>query len=233
MARVLVLTGGPDHAHDFLRTGASLAGLIGTVGHHVEVLDDPDAAAGRLDEGDVDALVVNALRWRMEGEAYEPWREAWAYQTPDSTRRSISGFVTAGGGLFGNHTASICFDDWSGWRDVLGGSWRWGRSSHPAYGPVSATLHGSHPVIDGLPGELHVIDEVYGDLDLAPGIEVLATARRTPDDLPQPVLWAHQHGQGRVVYDGFGHDAASLEHPDHARLIRRAVAWVAHDGRSD
>lgn len=231
MARVLVLTGGPDHAHDFSTTGAALAGVIAADRHDVEVLDDPDAAARRLDDGGVDALVVNALRWRMQGDRYDTWRERWAYETPAATRRAIGDFVAGGGGLVGNHTASICFDDWPEWRDVLGGAWNWDRSSHPPVGPVSATIDRPHPVVEGLPSVVHLIDEVYGDLDLAPGVDVLARARRTPEDDPQPVLWVHRHGEGQVVYDGFGHDARSLEHPDHARLLRQAVAWVARTGR--
>ena len=80
--------------------------------------------------------------------------------------------------------------------------------------------------MDGLPESFEVRDEVYGDLDLAPDVQPLAHARRTPDDELQPVVWVHGYGQGRVVYDGFGHDAASLHHPDHARLLQQAVAWV-------
>ena len=87
-----------------------------------------------------------------------------------------------------------------------------------------------HPVVAGLPEEIEIRDEVYGDLDLDPGVEALAHARRTPDDEPQPVVWVHAYGDGRVVYDGFGHDVASLRHADHVRLLRQAVSWVTTGG---
>lgn len=232
MSRIVVLTGGPDHAHDFDALGASLTWIIEGGGHEIlGVFDDPDAAADRLGRGDVDVLAVNALRWRMLGDAYDAWRDDWAYATPESTRTAIAGFVAAGGGLFGNHTASICFDDWPGWGDVLGGSWVWNHSSHPPAGPVTIEIAPRadlpHPVTAGLPGRFSLDDEIYGDLDLRPGIQPLAWARRTPDDRRQPLVWAHRYGDGRVVYDGLGHDARSMNDAVHVRLIRNAVEWVA------
>lgn len=230
MATVLVLSGGPDHAHDFAATGDALVTLLRDAGHQVDRCDDPDEAAERLTRSDRPrALVVNALRWRMLGDRYDPWRERWGYTTPPATRAAIDGFVRAGGGLVGNHTASICFDDWDGWGEVLGGAWDWERSSHPPLGPVRATRTAAgagHPVTAAMPDALELVDEVYGDQRLVPGVEVLATARRSAEDAEQPVVWAHHHGEGRVVYDGFGHDVTSLTDPYHAELLRRAVTWV-------
>jgi type 1 glutamine amidotransferase len=56
-------------------------------------------------------------------------------------------------------------------------------------------------------------------------------ARRSDDDRDQPVVWAHRYGAGRVVYDGFGHDATSINDADHAALLRRAVDWVTEGVR--
>jgi hypothetical protein len=228
MARVVVLTGGPDHAHDFTATGPALADLVAADGHDVTLVGHPDAAAAVLDHADV--LVVNALRWRMIGDKYDPWRDQWRYDTPAATRDAISGFVARGGGLVGSHTASICFDDWPEWGDVLGGAWSWDRSAHPTPAPVDVHVVADHPVVADVPTHVELVDEVYGDLDLRPGIAVLATARRDPDDHDQPVVWTHRYGSGRVVYDGFGHDVASLAHEHHRRLLQQAVRWVAGEG---
>ncbi len=224
-----MLTGGPDHAHDFAASAGAVAGVLGEDGHHVTVVDHPDLVASALGAG-VDVLVVNALRWRMAHERYDHLRDQWAYTTSEPTKQAISSFVAGGGGLVGCHTASICFDDWPEWQQILGGSWNWTTSSHPPVGPVSADVASDaatqHPVLRDV-GALHLHDEVYGALDLEPGIEVLMTARRHVDDEAQPVVWAWSYGAGRVVYDGFGHDAASVRDPDHARLLRNAVRWVA------
>ena len=92
---------------------------------------------------------------------------------------------------------------------------------------------GDHPVVDGvaaaIAGHADMRDEVYGDLVLADGVEVLATARRTPDDGDQPVVWAHQYGAGRVVYLGFGHDAESIAHPAIRHLIVQGLAWILEE----
>ncbi len=235
MAAVLVLTGGPDHAHDFDATGEALADILRDAGNQVDVVDDPDRAAHRLSDPDggsgYDALVVNALRWRMLGDKYDPWREQWGYTTSELTRQAITEFVARGGGLVGNHTASICFDDWPQWGDVLGGAWNWDRSSHPPPGEVRITVERTHPVVDGLAPGFELVDEIYGDLDMRPRVTTLATAPRSPDDDPQPVVWVHDYGRGRVVYDAFGHDVASLTDAHHARLLRQAVEWVCERER--
>jgi uncharacterized protein len=114
--------------------------------------------------------------------------------------QTITAFVADGGGLVGNHTASICFDDWPAWGEVLGGAWAWGRSSHPPQAPVTVeVVDTDHPVTSGLPPRWDLVDEVYGDLDLQPDLDVLAVARRHPTTSPSrwcgpgpsaPVAWS-------------------------------------------
>lgn len=226
MSSVLVFTGGPDHAHDFDATGAALAELFLAEGHAVELVAHPEQVPAAIDELRPDVVVVNALWWRMLGDKYDPWRPTYGYAITPSVRRCLGDFVAEGGGLVGSHTASICFDDWPQWRQVLGGAWNWERSWHPPPAPVAITVERTHPVVDGLPATFHLVDEVFGDLDVLDGIEVLACAHRSPDDAAQPVVWVHRHGRGRVVYDAFGHDAASITDPVHARLLRQAVEWA-------
>lgn len=230
MSLVVVLTGGSPHAHDFGAIGAALGSLLHAHGYDVERVDNPDDAAGRLDRGDVDALVIDGLWWQMLDDVYEPWR-SHAYVTPPPTRASIEGFVARGGGLVALHTTPICFDDWAEWGDIVGGAWQWGVSSHPPLGPVTASIVGDHRVVAGLPRSVDLVDEVYGDLAVSPGVETLAVARRTPDDQDQPVVWAHRYGAGRVVFDGFGHDVDSIANPVHTRLIEQSVDWVVGAGR--
>ena len=226
MTRVLLLTGGSPHAHDFTTICASLDTVLSAAGHDVVRVGHPDQAADLLRDSQYDVLVVHGLWWRMLDEVYEPWRE-FAYSTPAPTREAIDTFVRSGGGLLALHTAPICFDDWPGWGDIVGGSWRWGTSSHPPVGPVSARIASDHPVVAGLSSTIELVDEVYGDLDVRDGIEILAVAQRTDGDVDQPVVWTYRCGDGLVVFDGFGHDDTSIADADHARLIRQAIDWVA------
>lgn len=229
MTRVHVITGGPTYAHDFTGsegTGTALATMIAEAGHDVLCTDDVEA--GLLASGDADVVVINALRWRMLADRYRPWRDEWAYSPSAEARRAMFEFVRTGGGLIASHTAVICFDDWHEWGDLLGGSWVWEVSSHPAPQPVAARLSASHhPVLQGV-SALELVDEVYGDLRIGDDVTVLATAQRYEGDDDQPVVWTHSLGAGRVVVDGFGHDAASLQSPEHRRLLLNAVAWCAH-----
>jgi hypothetical protein len=230
----LLVSGGPDYAHDFHASAAALAGVLAVAGFDTTVVHHPDAVVDALSD-EVGLLVVNALWWQMTHERYDALRAEWGYSTPAATRSAITDFVAAGGGLLGSHTASICFDDWPEWGTVLGGAWNWERSSHPPAAPVHARVvsaeAAAHPVLAGLAPTLDLVDEVYGEVDLADGCEVLMVARRTADDREQPVVWAHRFGAGRVVYDGFGHDAASINDPHHAALIRAAARWCAKETR--
>ncbi len=228
---VLILAGGSPHAHDFIANGASLATTVADAGHEVSLVAHPDEAAPRLEasvngSNDVDALIINGLWWRMQGEAYDRWRPDHGYHTSKAWMSAVSQFVSSGGGLLAMHTTPICFDDWPEWREVVGGSWQWGTSSHPPLGQVEADVLPGHQVVAGLPDRLRVVDEVYGDLDVCPEVDVFLQARRSPDDVLQPIGWTYRYGLGRVVFDGLGHNVASLENADHQRLIVRALNWV-------
>lgn len=226
--RALVLSGGPDYAHDFGSTGPELATIASEAGWDARVLDHPDDLAEALaDASNVEVLIVNALRWRMLADRYDQWRAEWGYSTTPSLRRAIVDFVSGGGGLVGNHTAPICFDDWPEWGDVLGGSWDWDRSSHPPLGPVTGNIACAHSITDGVASPFVLDDEVYGDMNVRAGVTILATARRTPNDADQPVVWTHSFGRGRVAYCCFGHDVRSLRHEGVRRILDQAIRWAA------
>ena len=229
MSHVVVLAGGSPHAHDFAATGAELAHLAVAAGHTVTCCGDPDDAARLV--GGADALVFDGLWWRMLGDAYDPWRPQFGYSPGAATRAALAGFVRDGGGLLAVHTAPICFDDWPEWGAVVGGAWQWGHSAHPPPQPATIQVTREHPVVAGLPAEFVVSDEIYGDLAIDPGVDVLAVSRRDADDADQPVVWAHRYGSGRVVYDALGHDRDSLSHADHRQLLSQALAWVTEDAR--
>lgn len=228
MKQALVYSGGINHP--FPNSAPALARVLESAGLRARVsFDLPELLAWlRADPGAL--LVVYALRWSMtQHEKYQPHRAEWSLSLPDDARSAIAAHVRTGGGLFGLHTASICFDDWQGWADVLGGAWQWGRSYHPELGPVRAHVDANHPLARGFES-FELMDEVYAEQRVQPGVEVYGWAETTGDSPCtglQPVLWTHRYGSGRVVYDALGHDAASLEHPVHRRLIQRAALWAS------
>lgn len=111
--------------------------------------------------------------------------------------------------------------------DILGGGWQWGTSSHPPKGPIKIHITGQHPITEGLPETIDLSDEVYGDLRMSPQAEVLAVARRHPDDDDQPVIWTHRFGNGRVAHIGVAHDEHTITHPEITKIITRAASWLA------
>ena len=222
--RNLILTGGVRH--DFESSTETLVELLARAGIESESTADIEAGVDRLRSESFDLLTVMALRWRMDGNPkYAALRDEFGFSLAAESRSIIENFVRQGGGLFGLHTACLCFDDWPQWRDILGGAWVWGQSSHPPYGKVSVSPAGlRHLLTRELPA-FQLMDEVYGGLDLSPGTMPLLTAN-ADDGVEQPVLWVREYGQGRVAFDALGHDSNSLLQPVHARLVQRCAAWA-------
>jgi len=220
MTRALVLSGGIFH--DFPATSAFLAELLCGQGMEAEVTEDIEGGLARLEEFDL--LVVNALRWRMAGEKYDPYRERWAYSPSEAAREAIVRHLSAGRGLLAMHTAVISFDDWPEWGDLLGAQWRWGRSGHPPLSRVTVHVRTSaHPLVEGV-GDFQVEDEVYGFLDRRPGLEPLMTSEHGGE--AHPLLWARESLGARVVVDALGHSVESLSVPEHRTVVERAMRWV-------
>jgi type 1 glutamine amidotransferase len=217
----LVLAGGLNHGYE--QACASVVELIEASGIGCEVVEEP-AEVSRLDH---DLFVVGALWFTMSLDRYDAVRDEWARTLPDRARAAIEAHVAAGRPILGLHTASICFDDWPRWGELLGGAWNWDRSCHPPLSedPVQVTVAPTgHPLTEGL-DDFEIVDEVYGFLDLQPDVVALMTSPHSGAD--HPLLWARTLPTGsRVVYDALGHDRRSVEHPTHREILRRSVDWL-------
>ncbi len=222
--RNLILAGGIFHP--FEETAPQLSRLLGSAGFDSEISFDIEAGLDRLAREKFQLLTVHCLRWTMTQHAkYEPDRAEWALSLSPAGRRTIEKHLEVGGGLLGLHTASICFDDWPAWGDLLGAAWRWERSHHPPMARIDVRPTGRHPIVAGL-SPFAVVDELYQELDISPDMQVIAEGRLAGDSW-KPVGMVKQTGRGRSVYLSLGHDVASLDEPEHARLIARAARWAA------
>ena len=225
VARNLLLTGGIVHPFD---SGASaMSGVLRNHGVESTVTEDIEGGLADLGRDRFDLLTLYALRWSMKDDKYAPHRARWALTLSSAAREAVVTHVQSGGGLLGVHTASICFDDWPEWRSILGGTWVWGQSGHPPLGPVNVHItEPEHPLTRGL-SDFTLIDEVYGDLALEPDVVPLMQATAVNGSRgTHPMLWERRVGLGRVVYDALGHDAQSIEHPLHARILARCALWA-------
>lgn len=224
--RAVVLSGGLTH--DFPATTACLTALLESSGVTAEVHTDVDAALTALPGAAL--LLVNALRWTMTGpgtpERYRALAPEEGASPSGPARAALDAHLAAGGGVLGMHTAALCFDDWPAWGATLGGAWEWGHSQHPPLGPpITVSVAGGHPLTTGL-DDFVLVDEVYGDLRLEPDVTGLLSAPQPGSGAVQPLLWAREHGGGRVVYDALGHHPPSYDVPEHAEIVRRAIDWT-------
>ena len=224
MARNLILTGGLYHP--FEAASETLRDLLVDVGFESDITTDIHAGLSWLDDGDYDLLTVYALRWPMKDARFDNDRATWGVTLGDADTQRIEAHLQAGRGLLALHTASISFDDWPRWREIVGAGWVWGTSYHPPYGPVSVCMTDSkHPITVGLPA-FGFDEEAYSKQHLVEGIEALATVQATEQDSASPCLWAREVGNARVVYDALGHDSASFEQPTHRRILQRSALWA-------
>jgi type 1 glutamine amidotransferase len=221
----LILYGGIFHP--FEKSSEALADQFRQLGIESELSIDIEASLEQLENGFYNLLTVNALRWKMEAEKYDPYRDEWRFSLSDAGRKIIDDFVSGGGGLIGLHTASICFDDWPAWSSILGAKWDWGHSFHPPLGPVDVVINKQvHPLTKNLADFSIEHDEIYHHLKMEENVTGLLSAEASDEHGSQPLLWARDYGKGRVVYDALGHDENSINHPVHSIILKRAARWA-------
>ena len=136
----------------------------------------------------------------------------------------------AGGPVLAVHAATNTFFEDEAWAGVIGGRWVPGTSMHPPGGPATVQVSDTgHPITDGLPRELDIVDERYSYLDVNDAITPLLT--QVHDDVVHPIVWAFTgpvEGSGvdvRAVVDTLGHDVAAYGDV-RAELLRREVDWL-------
>ncbi|MEM8854468.1 MAG: ThuA domain-containing protein [Pseudomonadota bacterium] len=230
MARstAFILTGGVGHPFD--ETAPALAAILDAHGFDTTVTEDIEA--GLLELGSHDLLVVHCLRWTMtQHEKYAALRAEHAFSLSEDGRAAIKRHMAGGGGLLGIHTASISFDDWDEWGDLLGIRWVWGHSHHPDIMPLTVRAAEGVALPHWAKVPPPVTDELYSDLALAPTTKVLLEARAEGGPF-QPVLTLTDHGPSRAAYVAFGHDFRAFESDAMKATIGGAASWTARQGAS-
>ena len=227
MRKNLIIQGGIFH--EFTKTSNALVKLLDSIGFQSIVFDDPEEGLGELLSGNYSLLTVNALRWEMHGEKYDPYREEWAMQLSPSAKDTILLHLERGGAILGMHTASICFSDWEEWPKILGGAWEWGTSWHPQPEKISL-IPTKHEL--AVNQSFSVTDELYTNLNVRDGTSVLLEGSCASSLDSQPVLWLNEYKSGRVIYDSLGHTAESILHREHASWLKSAIDWATDSKRN-
>jgi len=161
------------------------------------------------------------------------------FDTPDM-RAAFAAFVARGGGVVGNHGASVASPNWSEFGEILGAA---GASHREPNEKATIIIEDpTHPItraFDGKPFEQ--VDEHYrlGPTFSRDRVRVLLSLDANATDMMQgrcfgqclrddndyPVAWIRQHGKGRVFYTTLGH------HPDlfwDARMLAMFLAGTQY-----
>ena len=85
--RNLILVGGIFH--DFQASAEALSTVLEPLGIESRIEPDLDAGVASLAQQPVDLVTLNALRWPMMGEKYDPYRDTEAYSPPPATRAAL------------------------------------------------------------------------------------------------------------------------------------------------
>ena len=146
-------------------------------------------------------------------------------------QRALADAVAAGKGFVGVHCANIL--GWAGDgldpRDrplfnLLGNRYLSHGPGHHE-GRHTVEVVADHPVTAGV-SDFELFDEYY-EFELADDqVQVLAQRHRA-DGVVIPVMYAREHGAGRVVYLALGHDMRAWGEPPFRQLVRQALVWAA------
>ncbi|MBI4553950.1 MAG: ThuA domain-containing protein [Candidatus Latescibacteria bacterium] len=217
--RTLILSGGV--AHDYATTSPMLVDILSEAGIVAEMTDKL-ADLARPDLHEFDVLTLNCVRWPTE----------WAtgpdgpYQLGEAERRTVLDFLASGNGLVALHAATINFDDWPAYREIVGGYWEWNVTGHGPYQPGWAMhiVDREHPITRDIE-DFSIHDELYHTLTITRHVHTLMTTLW--DGRLQPMAWTTTYGPARVHYNALGHGPDTFRCEPFRRMLQQGVRWAA------
>ena len=169
------------------------------------------------------------------------------FDTPEM-RAAFVAFVTNGGGIVGNHGASVASPQWTEFGEILGAT---GASHREPTEKATINIEDpTHPVtraFDGKPFEY--VDEFYrlaapysrDKVRVLLSIDPIATdmmqgrcfGRCLRDDNDYPVAWIRQHGKARVFYTSLGHNPDVFWDPRMLAMFLAGIQYALGDLDAD
>jgi putative membrane-bound dehydrogenase-like protein len=138
--------------------------------------------------------------------------------------KALLDYVAGGGGLVPLHCASFCFLNSPAYVELVGAQFL----RHGTGEFETTVADADHPITKGLI-PFRTWDETYvharhNEKDR----HVLQT--RDEAGASEPWTWTRTHGEGRVFYTAYGHDARTWGHPGFHDLVERGIRWAANKG---
>ncbi len=145
-------------------------------------------------------------------------------------REALQGFLKAGKGIVGLHAAGDSHYHWPWYGQMIGGYFE----RHPKGTPTGTltVVDAKHAATKKLPKTITRSDEWYYYKDFDPTVHVLVTVdpksigEGEADVNPNPLVWYHSFGGGRVFYSGLGHTPESYSEPYIVTVITGGLAYA-------
>jgi len=222
-ARVLVYSGSTGYRHASIPAAvASIKALGEKAGYVIDTSEDAEVfTAENLVKYKALVLVSNST------DPKKPESEWFV----GPKREALQGFLEAGKGVVGLHAAADSHYHWGWYGRMMGGYFE----RHPKGTPkgVVTVVDARHPATAKLPKSLERNDEWYYYKDFDPTVRVLVTIdpqsigdSGEADVNPNPLVWCHDFGGGRVFYSALGHTDESWNEPYMINLMTGALTYA-------
>ena len=221
-ARVLVYSGSTGYRHESIPAAvASIKALGEKAGYVIDTSENPEVfTTENLAKYQALVLVSNST------DPKKPESEWFA----GAKRDVLQNFLKSGKGVIGLHAASDSHYHWDWYGQMIGGYFE----RHPKGTPkgVVTVVDAKHPATAKLPKSLERNDEWYYYKDFDPTVRVLVTidpktiGDGEADVNPNPLVWCHDFGGGRVFYSALGHTNESWSEPYMINLMTGALAYA-------
>ena len=219
---MLVYSGSTGYRHESIPAAVEALKAIGAkAGYTVDASEDPEVfTAENLAEYKAIVLVSNST---------DPKKPESEWFT-GAQREALQGFLKAGKGVVGLHAAADSHYHWAWYGKMIGGYFE----RHPKGTPKGTVtvVDAKHPATAKLPKTHQRNDEWYYYKDFDPTMRVLVTidpatiGEGEADVNPNPLVWCHDFGGGRVFYSGLGHTSESYSEPYMVKLLDRRPAYA-------
>ena len=221
-ARVLIYSGSTGYRHESIPAGVEAMKAVATrLGYTFDATEDPEFFTAEKLAAYKAIVFVSTTTDPKKPES--EWFQG-------AKRDALVGFMKAGKGVMGLHAAADSHYHWKWYGQLMGGYFE----RHPK-GTPTATLTVTdvkHPATAKLPKTITRSDEWYYYKDFNPLMHVLITVdpatigNGEADANPNPLVWYHEFGGGRVFYNGLGHTAESYSEPYMVTLLSGGLKYA-------
>ncbi len=153
-------------------------------------------------------------------------------ELPLPDRDAFLGWIAAGHGFVGVHSASDTFHGYPPYLEMLGGEF-------DTHGDQSSVIlevvDDKHPATRELPSSFSIFEEIYEfkrfDLSRVRLLVALDRHPNTGEPGLYPISWSRSHGRGRVFYTALGHREDVWQSPLFQQHLEGGLLWTVAPGR--